>query len=314
MDTEQAERRVTQCASRPIRYSALMTLNVLFTSRHIAYASGDFRLTYGGGRFADDLNTQKIIPVCKFDWCALVTFCGLAKTSAGVDVGDWIVDQAKLGVARDSLADFVGRLRSGERWISKLRGPKGITISIVGFLGRKPFLVCLSNFQHIDGTYFKQIEPNLQKFDLRPKLPEVRVFGDRGAVTELERIELTGRLSKLPEDLEVVADVNRVASSRSKLISEPCVVGAIMPTGEGWICPFGIDPESEYMPNFVLRGSSQPLPLKPKVDANGNPLKMGWVQSACKTHPLNGMPVCAVTHEIRNADGPPAAGPAQPGG
>ena len=69
-----------------------MTLNIMLTSRSAVYLSGDFRLTYLGAGWSDDLNTQKIVPVIKYEWCALVAFTGVAITS-GTDVGDWLSEQ-----------------------------------------------------------------------------------------------------------------------------------------------------------------------------------------------------------------------------
>ena len=55
-----------------------MTLNLLYSSRQAAYLSGDFRFTYSDGHTDDDLSAQKLVPVIKFDWSALVSFSGIA--------------------------------------------------------------------------------------------------------------------------------------------------------------------------------------------------------------------------------------------
>ena len=59
-----------------------MTLNLMLISRSAVYLSGDFRLTYAGGRWwSDRLNVQKLVPVFKFGWSALVSFTGVAERS-----------------------------------------------------------------------------------------------------------------------------------------------------------------------------------------------------------------------------------------
>src|SRR5882762_8993985 len=113
-----------------------MTLNLLFTSRHAIYLTGDFRFTYKdkGRPPVDDIFAQKLVPVIKAEWCALVSFCGVAKTSTGIDVGDWIVEQARQAVIGEKFADFVGRLRGADRGLAPL-DDKRLTILITGFRG-----------------------------------------------------------------------------------------------------------------------------------------------------------------------------------
>ena len=128
-----------------------MTLNIMLASRHAVYLTGDFRLTYASGRTEDDLFAQKIIPVIKFEWCAFVSFCGVAILPNGISVGNWIAEQALQIDNRDGIASLVGRLKKADSWLSRLSGDKRLHISIVGFNRRRPFVKCLSNYQDIDG-------------------------------------------------------------------------------------------------------------------------------------------------------------------
>jgi hypothetical protein len=60
-----------------------MTLNIMLTSRTAVYLSGDFRLsTLDGKPIADNHDTQKLLPIFRRDWSALVAYTGLAKRTA----------------------------------------------------------------------------------------------------------------------------------------------------------------------------------------------------------------------------------------
>ncbi len=287
-----------------------MTLNLLFTSRHATYMTGDFRLTYRDRPPVDDIFAQKIVPVIKAEWCALASFCGVAKTSTGIDVGDWIVEQARQAVMGEKFADFVGRLRGADRWLAPL-DDKRITILITGFRGRKPFLVCLSNFQDIDGRLLGKTRPQLEKFELNnPKTATIRVFGDPDSVLEKERLSLRDILSKNHADdamygMGFLADVNKKAATRGTTISEACVVGRLLPTGEGHMRAFGIDPDLEYMPNFVRRqfAVGGVVDFKPKTDDQGQPLKPAWVQMGFKVLGAGKEARTLCINELRNVQG-----------
>jgi hypothetical protein len=287
-----------------------MTLNLLLTDRHAAYLTGDFRLKYRD-RVEDNLLVQKIVPVLKFDWCALVSFCGVALTSSGIDVGDWISQQVNSDNLREHFSDFLTRLRGADKWLAQLSGDNRITISIVGFRHRRPFLICLSNFQYLNGQPFAKPLRLLKLFEMKPTSAEVRVFGDSGSVPDAER----GHLRKLslpdsegPAVMESLAEANRLAALRSteQLISPQCVVGRILPTGLGWLRPFGIDPSVEYMPNFIRRDleASGIDAFELKNDDQGQPLKPGWVQTATRFATLDsGKRVVGSFHEFRNIKG-----------
>jgi len=53
-----------------------MTLNLMLTSKEAVYLSGDFRLTSIKDQAAlpDSYDTQKLIPVIRHDWSALIAY------------------------------------------------------------------------------------------------------------------------------------------------------------------------------------------------------------------------------------------------
>ena len=57
-----------------------MTLNLMLTSRDAVYLSADFRLTSTRDQAAisDSYDTQKLIPVVRRDWSALIAYSGVA--------------------------------------------------------------------------------------------------------------------------------------------------------------------------------------------------------------------------------------------
>ena len=264
-----------------------MTLNLMYSSRQAAYLTGDFRYTYSDGRSEDDLSAQKLVPVIKYDWYALVSFCGVARTSKGLDVGNWIAEQSRPDLLREPFQDFLARLKGANKWLSQIHGNKPITISIVGFRQKKPFVMCLSNYQDIEGRIFENPGPQLRTFELSPQKPHVRLFGDSQAVSHDERFKLLWGLGMAThvKTLELLAQVNRAAARRSPTISEQCLVGQLVPTGRGVIVPYGIDPEAEYMPGFVKRllEAQGVDTLQLKTDAEGVPLKPSLRQMAFRT-------------------------------
>ena len=272
----------------------------MLASKHSVYLSGDFRLTYLRlGSIKDDLLIQKIVPVIKRDFGALVAFCGVAKTPSGLEVGNWIADIAKLGGMFDSLEDFIGRLQEADKWLAKVSQGKQLAISLVGFKKKKPFVVSLSNFQGINGQLFSSLSPNLVVEQLWPGKPIVRILGVSDSVFIDEKKQLLSRLS-LPQVLELdsIAELNVSAAGRSRSISKECVVGRLLPTGAGHVRPFGIDENKEYMPGFVKQqmkefGYSE---FELKTTKFGVPLPPGWVQMAFKRTDEK----WAILHEFRN--------------
>jgi hypothetical protein len=289
-----------------------MTLNLVLTSRHAAYLTGDFRLTYGSGRTVDDLLVQKIVPVVKLEWCALVSFCGVARTSQ-IDVGEWLVERSRPGVRRDGLDDFSDRLGDADRWLSAIQGDRRLTISVVGFHRRRPFAMCFSNYHDLDGRLFPSVSPSLKMFQVRPKTPAVRVMGDSAAVSADDRTTIRELLYRnqsahvLDSSLvDALAEANRAAARRKTSISAACVVGRVLPSGDGHVRPFGIDPTQEYLPGFVRRAlhSMGIVGFKMRMDEHGRALKPVWVQMAFKVQGAGKDAMAIEAHEVQNAESP----------
>lgn len=257
-----------------------MTLNIMLTSRHGVYLTGDFRLKYSDGHVEDDLFAQKLVPVVKFEWCALIAFCGIAKTSTGLDVGDWLSNAVHVNERKESVDAFIGRLQTADKWLSGLRGERGLTISVVGFNRRRPFAAVLSNSENAYGKRFPKILPHLQIFRWKPKDIELRLFGDPASISVHDKQHLKNLLRKNQSGAlkTALGDANRRASEKSTVISAQCVVGCLLPTGDGEILVHGIDPYTEYIPRFVQREmcSAGVEGFQCKTGPNGRPLNPHW--------------------------------------
>lgn len=257
-----------------------MTLNMMLTSRHGVYLTGDFRLAYSDGHTEDDLLAQKLVPVVKFEWCALVAFCGIAKTPKGLDVGDWLSNAVHVDERKESIGAFVARLQTADRWLSGLRGERRLTITVVGFNRRRPFAAVLSNFEDADGKKLPKVQRHLQTFRFKPKDIELRFFGDPASVSVDDRKHLENILRKnQPKALRAaLGEANSRASEKSTVISAQCVVGSLLPTGAGEISVYGIDTSTEYVPRFVQHemSSAGVEGFQCKAGPDGKPLSPHW--------------------------------------
>lgn len=274
-------RDLAQC---PDRYFE-MTLNIMLTSRAAVFLSGDFRLTTtlrgSPVQFTDDLDTQKLIPVFKFGWSALVAFTGIATAPLVGDVGDWISRQLHEIPLRAPFNELPKRLLESGRWLKLLPGETKIAFSVVGFDGRRPYSMLISNFQDLSGRQFSSGIVDLARFEKRPKEPEVLISGDRYAVLAEERAQLKKFLitSRDPREIQrAMAEVNAAAASRSAWISKQCVTGHLLASGTAEVMPHGIDPQVEYVPRFVKRslGAMGIVGFTFKPDAYGRRLPPQW--------------------------------------
>ena len=185
-----------------------------------------------------------------------------------------------------------------------------LAFSVVGFVGRRPIAMVISNFTNLDEDIFDPVLPQLSKDVIKPKVPEVRVAGDSTAVSRAERENLKGMVAKncsLMEVHEALAKVNVEAANRSSKISRECVVGILLPTGKALVQPYAIDNRMEYMPDFVKRDLSRAgiAGFKRKVDQSGNPLSLGWEKMVAKVQGGRiGERAAMGIHEIRGAEVP----------
>ena len=164
----------------------------MLTCPSAVFLSGDFRLTYKVGKdWKDDFNVQKLIPVFKLGWSALISFSGIAKLSNGIDVGTWVAESIHTISMHASFDELPKRLLTASNWLRIMRDPPPLTFSVVGFIRRHPIAMMISNCQDIDGNFYFPALPNLKVSSNKPKVPQVRIAGDLQAVTSSMVSELS---------------------------------------------------------------------------------------------------------------------------
>lgn len=288
-----------------------MTLNLMLTSPSAVYLSGDFRLTSASGTFTDNLNTQKLVPVIKFGWFGLVSFAGIGRTSAGVDVGEWLVAETAAIDPSAGLAELERRLIGADSWLAALGPDRRHIFSAVGFNEGQPFAMAVSNYLDDQGRYLPAVG-NMQSHMVATNQPQVLVRGWERAVLPDEisalRTALQGGIDPIQIQL-LIASVNEAAAGRSTTISRKCVTGHLLRNGDGEMAPRGIPDTTEYMPLFVRRqlqvGDFRGFLLK--QDTHGRPLPPYWVGMTLKIQ----NDVFATVNAVRNIDGPASANDVQ---
>src|SRR5215471_13068644 len=156
-----------------------MTLNLMLTSKDAVYLSGDFRLTSIQDQAAlpDSYNTQKLIPVIRRDWAALIAYMGVASAPPLIsDMGQWIVEQTDSIPPDGSFSELSRRLVRFNSWMGRIRGDRRIAFSVVGFWNQRPFMILLSNFLDFNG-HIVDAGPQLRAYLRRSNQPEVRAVG-----------------------------------------------------------------------------------------------------------------------------------------
>ncbi|HET9218367.1 MAG TPA: hypothetical protein VFR18_15385 [Terriglobia bacterium] len=239
-----------------------MTLNLMLTSRDAVYLCADFRLTSTKDQvaLADSYDTQKLIPVIRGDWSALIAYAGVASAPPLIDdVGQWIVDQVESIPHNGSLSELSSRLLKFDTRLGRILGDRRIAFSVVGFSDQRPFMMLLSNFVDTSGQVVNA-GPQLRTYVRRSKSPEVRAVGTaRPDVFERVRLERLlhassshASMAKLTRD--AIAEINVSVARRSKgTISEECVVGYLLRTGSAVIGAHGIPAGAGCFPNWVRR-------------------------------------------------------------
>src|SRR5215470_5688751 len=217
-----------------------MTLNLMLTCRDAVYLSGDFRLTSIKDQAAlpDSYDTQKLIPVIRRRWTALIAYMGVASAPPLVtDIGQWIVDQVDSIPPDGSFSELSRRLLRFNRWLDKIRGDRRIAFSVVGFHEERPFMMLISNFLDSDGRIIDAAS-QLRAYLRRSNQPEVRAVGTvRPDVFERVRLEKLLQASpsrRLVPELtrQAIAEINASVARRSRgSISEECVSGYLLRTG-----------------------------------------------------------------------------------
>lgn len=289
-----------------------MTLNIMAVSRERVYLTGDFRITYKQGRKSterDQYEIQKLIPISKYGWCALVAFCGVARKSDGEGVDEWIANQLNIGKFDEKLDTVLNRLKLAESWLSDIPGDRYINISIVGFRRRKPFVYVLSNGQN-------RKSPTLVQTYLRPKKPYVEIFGMTHSnkdvkiksVTDQEKNVLRSSIAWLESGqyMNLLSDINQSASEKVEGVSTACAVGFLTPIITGNITPYRVPNHTSYFPGFVIQEflASGCTGFELKVDESNRPLHPYWKGCHLESQILNGTNVLLSLHVVCNVKRP----------
>lgn len=288
-----------------------MTLNLMLTSRNAVFLTGDFRVTYSKGKFCDNRETQKLIPVIRLGWGALIAYTGIASDPPWIqDTGDWIVATMDKIPIDGNFDEVPQRLLEANTWLSKIPRKFPLAFSVVGFTERRPCMMLISNFSDLDG-HITQPRPQLDRMERKPKQPEVRVAGDVSAVQNDEKEDLK-RLLRLNASAQLVceslAEANAKAAKRSNdLISRECVIGYLLPSGMAEIRPYGIGDQEAYLPAFVIADflKNGTIGFEPKYDVHGKLLPARWVGMTAKIQGSQRKDaVFAVAHAVRNVGAP----------
>src|SRR4051812_12417360 len=288
-----------------------MSLNLMLTSREAVYLSGDFRLVSIQDQvpLPDSYDTQKLIPVIREDWTALVAYMGIASAPPLIDdMGQWILEQVDSIPAAGDFSELSTRLFQLNRWLDRMRGDRRIAFSIVGFRNRRPFMMLLSNFLDLDGRV-TAAGPQLKGFLRTPNQPEVRAVGTlRPDVFERVRLVrmLQARASRgvVPDRIRLaVAEVNANVARRSEgSISEACVSGYMLRSGAAAIGGHGIPEDAACLPNWVRRDLERGgiVGFEPLAHGEANASPIQWQGTTARI--VNG--TIRRVHEIANVGAP----------
>jgi len=287
-----------------------MTLNLMLTSKDAVYLSGDFRLTSLKDQAAlpDSYDTQKVIPVIRRGWTALIAYMGVASAPPLIsDVGQWIVEQMDSIPLDGSFSELSRRLLRFNLYLGRIRGDRRIAFSVVGFWNQRPFTMLLSNFVDSQGQVV-DAGPQLKAYLRRSNQPEVRAVGTiRPDVFERVRLEklLQASSRRLIPDLtrRAVAEINASVARRSRgSISEECVSGYLLRSGSAEIGGHGIPEDAACLPDWVRRDLEKGgvIGFEPEDQPEAKALPIQWKGTIVRT--VNGTIVRM--HEIANTGKP----------
>jgi hypothetical protein len=269
---------------------ASMTLNITVVARDIVYQCSDFRLSSYDGRAGKyvplDRYSQKQVFITTFDWTATVTFTGIGLTPR-VDVADWLSQFAAECSPDAQLSDLSQYLLSGESWLSTVRtDDKRHTFVAAGFIGDRPFLMVVSNYQDVYGVSQARAGAKLQATYAYPTSvkPSVLVTGRSEAVSKETRLELRRRVRAAAARgvmHDYLAEINAAVALSPKAegtVSPECFTADLRPDGQSEHRPHGVGDWDGYMPpQFAKLLSRYGLALNPALDENGNPKRIKFV-------------------------------------
>jgi len=288
-----------------------MTLNLILTSKDAVYLSGDFRLTSLKDQAAlpDSYDTQKLIPVIRHGWAALVAYMGVASAPPLMsDMGQWIVEQMDSIPIDGTFSEISKRLLKLNLWLGRIRGDRRIALSVVGFWNQTPSMMLISNFLDLHGR-ITEAGPQLRAYLRRSNYPEVRAVGtvrpDIFERVRLERLLQASSSRRLVPHLirQAVAAINANVARRSQgSISEECVTGYLLRSGSAAIGAHGIPENATCFPNWVRRDleNGGVIGFEAASHQEGKVLPVQW--KGTNTTIVNGTIVRV--HEIANTGKP----------
>ena len=306
-----------------------MTLNLMLTSKDAVYLSGDFRLISIKDQTAlpDSYDTQKLIPVLRQNWAALIGYMGVASAPPLIgDVGQWIVEQVDSIPHEANFSELSRRLLRFNDLLDRIRGERRIAFSVVGFCNQRPFMMWLSNFLDAKGRP-AEIEPRLRAYIRRSDQADVRSVGT-ARPDVFERVKLEKLLKagssrgSLPEIIrETAAAINANVARRSRgTISEECVTGYLLRTGSAVVGSHRIPDDAPCLPNWVRRDLERGgvIGFQPVDAADGKIFPIQWKETSARTsrgtvirlHEINnaGKPIFD-SQRFASAQGPDITGP-----
>ena len=224
-----------------------MTFNLMLASKDAVYLSGDFRLTslIDHSALPDSYDTQKVVPVTRYGWAALVGYMGVASAPPVIhDVGEWIVEQLETIPVDGKVLQLPLKLLEANSWLGKIRGDTRLAFSVVGFCEGQPFMMLISNFLDFEGQA-TPVGPKLKLYRRTINEPEVRAIGSV-RVDFADRVRLKRLLATNPARewtrnriRQIIAEANVNAAKRSKgSVSEECISGYLLRSGSAEIGVF----------------------------------------------------------------------------
>jgi hypothetical protein len=254
-----------------------MTLLIVLTTAPAVYMSADFRLTFRDDRIEDDPPAQKLLPVFKYGWTALVGFAGLARTRTW-DVQGWLAAQLQQIPMTAPSSALEEALTAAEARLRRVSGDRRFTLTATGFDGTKPFAMLISNYQDLDGS--ERPIGALKVSRQRPGSPRVFLGGDQRSLSLsiVRQLRAQSRRSRDPLRIQgALAKANAQAAAESSRVSPSCFTAHLLRDGTAECTPHGIPDDVEFIPSFVreqfLEAGLKPEDvLRAKRDDNGNPL------------------------------------------
>jgi tetratricopeptide (TPR) repeat protein len=253
-----------------------VTLNVTLATRAAIYQTGDFRLTNTTTGKYEDYSAQKQVLVQRYDWTALVAFAGVGSVGK-LSVSGWLAGQIAKIPMDGSVEQLITLVLEADSWLRNVpRQHRRHTFTVGAFVGRRPLIALISNFQSMNGREEASARNMLTVTRRRPSHPAV-ILGGSGAasVTDQDQARLIGfvRSNASSNTIhEALADLNGHVATLDQSVSPGCFTSHLAVDGTGHGIPHGIDTQQEYSPDFALEGLKQlGLSLRPAVDEHGRP-------------------------------------------